>query len=95
MATTTILAYLDWGKEFHVHVDASNYTIGATLAQTGNHGLDHPVYFASQLLSKVEKNYNGTGGLRNGVHSTEVPTLLAGNTICVLCRPLGSTLSYK
>ena len=57
MATTPILAYPDWNKEFHVHVDASNYAVGTTLAQTGNHGLDHPVHFASRLLSKAEKNY--------------------------------------
>ena len=43
LATTPILAYPDWSKEFHVHVDASNYAIGATLAQTGMHGLDHPI----------------------------------------------------
>ena len=60
MATTPILAYPDWNKEFHVHVDASNYAIGATLAQIGNHGLDHPVYFASRLLSKAKKNYSTT-----------------------------------
>jgi hypothetical protein len=60
LATAPILAYPDWNKEFHVHIDASNYAIGATLAQTGNHGLDHPVYFASRLLSKAEKNYSTT-----------------------------------
>lgn len=60
MATTPILAYPDWNKEFRVHVDASNYAIGATLAQTGNHGLDHPIYFASRLLSKAEQNYSTT-----------------------------------
>ena len=58
MATTPILVYPNWNKEFHVHIDASNYAIGATLVQMGNHGLDHLVYFASQLLLKPEKNYN-------------------------------------
>ena len=47
-------------KEFHVHVDASNIAIGAMLAQIGDHGLDHLVYFTSRLLSKAEKNYNTT-----------------------------------
>ena len=60
MATTPILAYPDWNKEFHVHVDASNYAIGATLAQTGSHRLDHPIYFTSQLLSKAKQNYSTT-----------------------------------
>ena len=58
LATAPILAYPNWNKEFHVHVDASNYAIGATLAQMGSHGLDHPIYFASQLLSKAKQNYS-------------------------------------
>ena len=53
-----ILIYPNWDKEFCVHVHASNYAIGATLAQTGKEGLDHPVYFASKLLSKAECNYS-------------------------------------
>lgn len=55
---TPILTYPNWDEEFHVHVDASNYAIRATLAQTSDHGLDHLVYFASRLLSKDEKNYS-------------------------------------
>ena len=47
LAIAPILAYPDWNKEFHVYVNASNYAIGATLAQTGYHGLDHPVYFVN------------------------------------------------
>ena len=60
LAMTPVLAYPNWNKEFHVHVDASNYAIGATLAQTGSHSLDHPIYFASRLLSKAEQNYTTT-----------------------------------
>ena len=54
LATAPILAYPDWNKEFHVHVDASNYAIEATLALIGSHELDHPIYFVSRLLSKAE-----------------------------------------
>ena len=43
-----------------MHIDASNYAIGATFAQIGDHGLDHPVYFTSRLLFWAEKNYNTT-----------------------------------
>lgn len=41
-------------------MDASNYAIGATLAQVGVQGLDHPIFFASRLLSKAEQNYSTT-----------------------------------
>lgn len=53
LVATPILAYPNWDREFHVHVNASNYAIGATLAQVGGHGLDHPIYFMSRLLSKA------------------------------------------
>lgn len=32
LVSAPILVYPDWNKEFHVHVDASNIAIGATLA---------------------------------------------------------------
>jgi len=35
MATTLILVFLDWDKEFHVHVDASCIAWGAVLTQAG------------------------------------------------------------
>lgn len=60
LVVAPILAYPNWDREFHVHVDASNFAIGATLAQVGGHGLDHPIYFASRLLSKAEKNFSTT-----------------------------------
>ena len=46
--------------EFHAHVDASCITLGAVLTQEGGEGLDHPIVFASQRLSKEEKNYSTT-----------------------------------
>lgn len=60
LVSAPILVYPDWNKEFHVHVDASNFAIGATLAQVGTQGLDHSVFFASQSLSMAERNYNTT-----------------------------------
>lgn len=60
LVSARILMYLDWDKEFHIHVDASNYAIDVTLAQVGEQGLDHPIFFASRLLSKAEQNYNMT-----------------------------------
>jgi uncharacterized protein YlaI len=32
MVTTPILSFLDWTKEFHVHVDASSISLGVVLA---------------------------------------------------------------
>ncbi|XP_059068626.1 transposon Tf2-1 polyprotein [Cryptomeria japonica] len=55
-----ILAYPNWENKFHVHVDASNFAIGAILTQPGSSGLDHPIYFARRLLSKAERNYSTT-----------------------------------
>lgn len=60
LVAAPILAYPNWDKEFHLHVDASNFAIGAILPQTGDHGSDHPIYFASRLLSKADKNYSTT-----------------------------------
>jgi hypothetical protein len=35
MVTAPILVFLDWSKEFHVHVDAYSIALGAVLAQLG------------------------------------------------------------
>ena len=40
MVTTPILVFLDWNKEFHVHVDASSIALGIVLAQTGAGNID-------------------------------------------------------
>jgi hypothetical protein len=60
MVTAPILVFLDWGKTFHVHVDASVIELGAILAQLGEGDLDNPIAFASKKLSDSEQNYNMT-----------------------------------
>jgi hypothetical protein len=60
MVTTPILAFLDWSKEFHMHVDASSISIGFVLAQWGTRDLDHSLAFASRKLSTIEINYTTT-----------------------------------
>ena len=47
LVTTLILVFLDWKKEFHVHVDASFIELGGFLAYLGEGGLDHPIVFSS------------------------------------------------
>ena len=60
MASTPILFFPDWNKEFHVHVDASLVALGVVLTQLGEDDIDHMIVFASQKLSSAEKNYTMT-----------------------------------
>ena len=60
MVTATILVFLNWKNEFHVHVDASCIVLGVVLTHVGEGELDHPIAFASRKLSKVEKKYSTT-----------------------------------
>ena len=57
MASTPILVYPDWNKEFHVHVDASSIVLGVVLAQLGEGDLDHPIAYANRKLSFAKRNY--------------------------------------
>eukprot|EP00253_Pinus_taeda_P030157 PITA_30157 len=60
MVTVPILVFLDWKKEFLVHVDTSCIALGATLTQASEGEMDHPIEFTRRKLSKVEKNYSTT-----------------------------------
>ena len=57
MVATPILVSSYWMKEFLVHVDASSIALGMVLVQSGEGDIDHLIYFSSQKLSYVEKNY--------------------------------------
>ena len=52
-----ILGELDWNKVFHVHNDASNFSIGCVLAQPMKHNMDFLVSYASKQLNSAERNY--------------------------------------
>jgi hypothetical protein len=56
MATTPILVFPDWSKEFHVHVDASSISLGEVLEQTRARDIDHLLAFSSRKLSTTEIN---------------------------------------
>jgi hypothetical protein len=60
MVTVPILVFLDWRKEFHVHVDAYSIALGAVLTQPGARDIDHLLSFASMNLSTTEINYTTT-----------------------------------
>eukprot|EP00253_Pinus_taeda_P027851 PITA_27851 len=47
MVTASILVFLDWKKEFHVHVDVSCIELGVVLTHTREGEFDHPIAFAS------------------------------------------------
>jgi hypothetical protein len=55
-----ILAFRDWIKEFHLHVDASSIALGVVLTQPGEGDIEHPLSFSSRKLSTVEINYTTT-----------------------------------
>ena len=57
LTTAPILRLLDWNKPFHVHIDASNFSIGCILAQPYEGNMDLLVSYASRKLNSTEKNY--------------------------------------
>jgi hypothetical protein len=60
MVTVPILVFLDWTKEFHVHVDASSISLGVVLAQHRGGDIDHPLSFSSRKISTADINYTTT-----------------------------------
>jgi hypothetical protein len=51
-----VLIVLDWKLKFHVHIDASNFALGAMLSQNRDRIIDRPIYYASRLMNSA-KNY--------------------------------------
>jgi hypothetical protein len=60
MVTVPILVFLDWIKEFHVHVDASSIAIGVVVEKPREGDMDHPLAFSSRKLSTAKINYTTT-----------------------------------
>ena len=54
--STPILAYVDFGKPFKLHTDASVLSFGAVLYQEQD-GVEKFISYASQSLSKLESKY--------------------------------------
>ena len=55
---TPILAYANYKKPFKLHTDASENGLGPVLYQKQDDGTDHVIAYASQTLSKSERNYD-------------------------------------
>lgn len=59
LVTAPVLMQADHTKPFTIKTDASNYAIGAVLVQ-GEGDQEHPVEYASRLLTPAERNYSTT-----------------------------------
>ena len=58
MASASILVFLDWNKEFHVHVDASFDVLGVVLAYRSDDDLDNPDFFCElKVIIRREELY--------------------------------------
>ena len=51
------LQIIDPAKPYHIHVDASDYPVGAVLGQPGDQGSEQPIAFASKKLNATQRNW--------------------------------------
>ena len=58
LISAPILCASNYIKIFHVHVDASAYTIGCVLSQLGEGNMDFPISYANQKLNSAKQNYS-------------------------------------
>lgn len=59
LTSAPVLRQADSSKPYIIKTDASDYALGAVLVQ-GEGADEHPVEYASRLLTKAEKNYSTT-----------------------------------
>ena len=60
LITPPVLKQADATKPFIIRTDASAYALGAVLLQGDSPAEEHPIEYASRLLSSAEKNYSTT-----------------------------------
>jgi hypothetical protein len=60
MTCLLIPIILDWKLKFHVHIDASNFALGAILTQNLDKTIDKPIYYTSRLMNNAKTNYTTT-----------------------------------
>lgn len=59
LVNAPVLACPDFNSSFEVHTDASNFGVGAMLAQTIG-GIEHPIAYMSRSLTGPEQNFSVT-----------------------------------
>ena len=97
LTSAPILKSPDWNVIFHVHIDASNFAIGAILAQPGEKNMDFPISYASRQLNSAEQNYTTIERerrVRDDICCEEIPSLSPSQQICLLHRS-SSTIIYS
>lgn len=60
LTTSPILVQADYTKPFLLRTDSSNYALGAALLQGESPHDEHPIEYASRLLTTAEQNYSTT-----------------------------------
>ncbi|GFX67236.1 retrovirus-related Pol polyprotein from transposon 412 [Trichonephila clavipes] len=59
LTTPPVLKQTDGTQPYIIRTDASNYALGAVLLQ-GERSDEHPIEYASRLLTPAERNYSTT-----------------------------------
>jgi hypothetical protein len=57
MVSSLILLFPIWNVHIHVHVYASNISLGVVLGQPVEGDLDHPIYFARRMFPQDEHKH--------------------------------------
>jgi len=59
LVSTPVITTPDWGQEFELMCDASDYAVGAVLGQRKDK-MFHTIYYASKVLNDAQINYATT-----------------------------------
>jgi len=59
LVSAPVITALDWGLEFELMCDASDYAVGAVLGQ-GKGRIFHTIYYARKVLNDAQINYATT-----------------------------------
>lgn len=57
LISAPVLIAPDWDKPFELHVDTSQYAVGATLKQNDDEGRTHVIAYSSKNMTLAEQNY--------------------------------------